>query len=197
MLGRAHCGLALYVEEEAFCDAAGLAWEERHGDTRTANHDADSGSARIGAPARWTHILNRARAFVLEHEPVIRACAAGLLNALPTNYEVSSTKCNKLLKWIALHVPRVPLAALQGEAFEDVIPHPPAEPLTVAWAPAPRRASRTRRRAKAQTYWSLYPATVPIVPPWHAYTSTFNITAPPRFKLPARVQGGARFMQPG
>lgn len=194
-LGRAYCGLALYVEEEAFCDAAGLAWEELHGDPRTARHDADSGSGRIGTAAEWAHILCCARRFVQAHEQVIRTCATGLLNALPSSYTVSPTKSDKLLTWIALHVRRVPLAVLQGEVFQDLQPSRMGKDGAIAWAPEPPKRPKPKRRATADTHRPLFPSPPPTLPTW--YGSEVSRPNPRRFKLPARVQSGALFMQPG
>lgn len=104
--------MSVDAEHNAFGNFVGLAWEELHGDTRTAGVDHRSGKAHARSAAgtgdpdeKIAEILDKARRFVVLADQPIHWAAVGLLGLIPKSGELTREKTARLADVLRPKVP--------------------------------------------------------------------------------------------
>jgi hypothetical protein len=85
----------LYEDEDSFVSLAGYAWEEQHGDIATAGGDYKRGYKPL-----YPNVLATARAFIADHDAVIRYAAAGILSLCTKKGNLDGRPLTALVRWL-------------------------------------------------------------------------------------------------
>ena len=91
----------LLPHHDAIIWLVGWAWEEAHGNTRNADGDMRGGKGEDAE--NFDRNLTIARRFVLDAEPVIKACAAAVMWGVNKRGKLPTAKLHKIMDYIRPH----------------------------------------------------------------------------------------------